>query len=387
MQNRIKIIHVLNTLCIGGIESIVIELCNRLDPQKYEVTLVVLSNNIIDLKIRVAKHVNLILIPLKHRFISLLDTCSLFIHISQITKVFKEVKPDIIHTHIFQYNVMPILIAVRVAAKNASHFHTIHTSGIHYENKSIKDSIKLKIEGWWYNRCKTQIVCIAPLIKEKIDILLECISIPSIVICNGIDIERFSNRNNLPPEDQILRIVYIARLDKGKSHDTLLKAFSILSQKYHNLELVLIGDGQLLNKLEQTVRDLAITNDVKFLGNRQDIPNILSHCNIGAFPSEYEGFSIAMIEMMAMGLPIVCSDLPIFRSIGFDDSNVLFFPSRDFKLLAKQIERFVLDPNLRNEFSFKSLKISKHFSIESMVATYETAYTKVIKQKKIIPDL
>lgn len=378
MSNRIKIIHILNTLDVGGIERIVLELCNRLDIQKYEVTLVILSNNFLDFKHNVAKHINLILVPLKHRSNSSFDTVSLFIHISKIIKIFKDIKPDIIHTHTFQYTVMPILLAIRIAAKKTSHFHTIHTYGIHYENKSIKDSIKLKVEDWWYNRCKTQIICISPIIKEKTDILFKCNSIPSIVICNGIDIERFSNINNLPHVDQILRIVYTARLENGKSHDALLNAFSILTQKHENLELVLIGDGSLLNKLVQLANDLNISNNVKFLGNRPDVPNILSQCDIGVFPSEYEGFGIAMIEMMAMGLPIVCSDLPIFRSIGLDDSNVLFFPPRDFKLLAKQIERFVLEPNLRNEFSIKSLQISKHFSIESMVATYESVYNNVI---------
>jgi len=382
MSNRIKIVHVLNTLDVGGIERIVLELCNRLDIQKYEVTLVVLSNNFLDFKHNVAKHINLILVPLKHRHNSLFDTFSLFIHVSKIIKIFKDIKPDIIHTHTFQYNVMPVLLAVRIAAKNASHFHTIHTSGIHYENKNIKHWIKLKVEDWWYNKCKTQIVCISPTINEQIDTLFKEKKYPAITICNGIDLEKFRSTLNLNQIDKVIRIVYTARLDNGKSHDTLINAFSTLTKKYGNLQLILIGDGLLRSKLELMALDLNVVNEVKFLGNCQNVPKILGQCNIGVFPSEYEGFGIALIEMMAMALPIVCSDLPIFHSIHLNESNVFFFPPRNDNMLALQIEKFIISPELRYEYAQKSLQISKLFSIDTMVSEYEYRYNRIVKKNE-----
>lgn len=380
MNNRkIKIIHIINTLGIGGIERIVIELCNRLDPQKYDVTLVILSNNKLDLKDNVAKHINLILVPLKHKSSSFFDSLSLILHILKITKIFKEVKPDIIHTHTFQYNVMPILLALRIAAKNASHFHTIHTFGIHYENQNINQRIKLKIEDWWYNRCRTQIVCISPIIKKQIDVLFTKKTKPTIIICNGIDLDKFSKISNLNYVDQIIRIAYTARCEYGKSHDTLLKAFSTLNKKYHNIELILIGDGLLRSKLELMAKDLNINDQVKFLGNCENVPMILANCNIGVFPSEFEGFGIALIEMMAMGLPIVCTDLPIFRVLQLNESNVLFFPSRNDNLLAQQIEKFIISEELRCEYTQKSVEYSKQFSIENMVTKYDSIYNKIVE--------
>jgi len=379
MNNKIKIIHVLNSLCVGGIEGIVIELCNRLDPEKYEVTLLVLSNNILDLKKNVAKHINLILLPLKHKSSSLFDTILLIINILKVTKILKGIKPDIIHTHSFQYNVMPILLAIRIAAKNAYHFHTIHTSGIHYENKIINQKIKLRIEDWWYNQCETQIICISPIIKEQINVLFTKKSNHPITICNGIDINKFSYNRDFKCFDNIIRIAYTARLNYGKSHDTLFNAFSLLTKKYQNLELILIGDGLLRSKLELMAKDLKIEYEVKFLGNCKNVPKILENCNIGVFPSEFEGFGIALIEMMAMGLPIICTDIPIFRSIQLDESNVLFFPTRNGKLLAKQIEKFIVSPELRNKFSEKSLQFSKQFSIDSMVMKHETIYNKMLE--------
>lgn len=380
MNNRkIKIIHIINTLGIGGIERIVIELCNHLDPQKYDVTLVVLSNNKSDLKDNVAKHIKLIFVPLKHKFSSFFDTILLILNISQITKIFKELKPDIIHTHTFQYNIMPVLLAIRIAAKDASHFHTIHTFSIHYENKNIKHRIKLKIEDWWYNRCRTQIVCISPIIKQQIDVLFTKKTKPTITICNGIDLDKFSNSSNLKHDSEIIQIAYTARLEHGKSHDTLLNAFATLIKKYHNIRLILIGDGFLRSKLELMAKDLNINNQVKFLGNCQNVPKVLANCNIGVFPSEFEGFGIALIEMMAMGLPIVCTDLPIFRSIQLDESNVLFFPARNDNLLAKQIEKFIVSEVLRYEYAQKSIKYSKQFSIENMLTKYSIIYDKMVE--------
>jgi len=373
-NKRIKIIHIINTLGIGGIERLVIELCNQLDPQKYDVTLVVLSNNKLDLKDNIAKHINLIIVPLKYKSSSFFDSLSLILNILNILKIFKELKPDIIHTHTFQYNIMPILLAIRITAKDASHFHTIHTFGIHYENKNIKHRIKLKIEDWWYNRCRTQIVCISPIIKKQIDVLFTKKTKPTIIICNGIDLDKFSNSSNLKHDSEIIQIAYTARLEHGKSHDTLLNAFSKLIKKYHNISLILIGDGLLRSKLELMAKDLNINNQVKFLGNCENVPMILANCNIGVFPSEFEGFGIALIEMMAMGLPIVCTDLPIFRVLQLNESNVLFFPSRNDNLLAQQIEKFIISEELRCEYTRKSVEYSKQFSIEDMLTKYDSIY-------------
>ena len=78
-----------------------------------------------------------------------------------------------------------------------------------------------------------------------------------------------------------------------------------------------------------------------------------------------------------MGLPMVCTDIPIFHSIVLDKSNMLFFPSRNDKVLAQQIEKLIVSSDLRYEYAQKSLHISKQFSIDSMVMKHENIYKKI----------
>lgn len=135
------------------------------------------------------------------------------------------------------------------------------------------------------------------------------------IIKNGIEIGRFlynedirkEYRKKLDIEDKIV-IGHIGRFQKQKNHEFLIKIFNKLykySNKYH---LLLIGEGELENKIRQMVKKYKIENGVTFLGVRKDVENLYQAMDLFLFPSLFEGLGIVAIEAQTSGLQTIVSD-------------------------------------------------------------------------------
>ncbi|MEZ4864529.1 MAG: glycosyltransferase family 1 protein [Caldilineaceae bacterium] len=136
------------------------------------------------------------------------------------------------------------------------------------------------------------------------------------IIRNAIDLSQYEilpadkkiSRADLElPVDAIL-IGHIGRLDPVKNHHFLLDTFAIVHQQIANAHLVLVGEGQLRNSLEQHATALGIAGAVHFLGARADVHTILHALDGFVMPSSYEGLGLALIEAQAAGIPAIASD-------------------------------------------------------------------------------
>lgn len=137
-----------------------------------------------------------------------------------------------------------------------------------------------------------------------------------IVLQNAIDINFFNFNNqerdfirkkiNVGKETFI--VGNIGRFEKVKNHLFLIEVFNKLLKLKNNAVLVLIGTGSLLPEIQKKVKELNIDKNVKFLGDRSDVPSLLNVMDVFFMPSLYEGLGIVLIEAQANGLPCVASD-------------------------------------------------------------------------------
>lgn len=133
---------------------------------------------------------------------------------------------------------------------------------------------------------------------------------------NGIDMERFNT--NLYDKNKILKslnindnnfiIGHIGRFSEVKNHQFIIRVFREVKNKIPNAHLILVGTGELENKIKADVEQFGLMDCVSFLGNRSDIPELLSVMDVFLFPSHFEGTGIALIEAQAMGLKCVVSE-------------------------------------------------------------------------------
>lgn len=136
-----------------------------------------------------------------------------------------------------------------------------------------------------------------------------------IVVNNAVDCQKFrfnqsirdNIRRNLGLQNHIV-IGHVGRFNEQKNHMFLIEIFEALKKKEKKAKLVLVGEGPLLNQVKEKANKLNISDDVIFLGKRNDVPDLLQAMDIFLLPSLFEGLPVVGVEAQVSGLPIVMSD-------------------------------------------------------------------------------
>lgn len=202
------------------------------------------------------------------------------------------------------------------------------------------------------------------------------------VIRNAVDIREFDANTPRPPTNGTLIVGVIARLIERKRHRDLLDAAARLGREGLRLRLRFIGDGPLRDKLESQAATLGLRDSVEFLGDRNDIAELLRSLDVMVLPSTYEGLPVALIEAMAAGVPVVASAVAGNAEVIEDGRNGLLTAPRDPALLANALKRLALDDELR-------LRLAQHarvdararFRVDRMVDDYERVFSEVISAR------
>lgn len=121
-------------------------------------------------------------------------------------------------------------------------------------------------------------------------------------------VRRAEVRRELGIPDGALTIGHVGRFDYQKNHPFLLRSFAAVRQREPEAVLLLVGDGGDRPAAETLARELHISDSVRFLGIRTDIPDLLQAMDVFALPSHFEGLSVASVEAQAAGLPCLISD-------------------------------------------------------------------------------
>jgi len=206
------------------------------------------------------------------------------------------------------------------------------------------------------------------------------------LIYNGVDTEQFHSaqsrvdtRKKLKIEKDALVIIMVANLIPYKGHRDL---FNALYQVKHSLptgwRLLCVGqdrnDGFQVELISLT-KELGLTENVLLLGSRNDIPDLLLSADIGVLCSHEEGFSNAVLEGMAAGLPMVVTNVGGNAEAILDKETGYVVEPRNPKALAAAIIGLVENPEIRSKFGRKAKqRVEQHFSWGACVKAYETLY-------------
>ncbi|MGH9407805.1 MAG: glycosyltransferase, partial [Terriglobia bacterium] len=205
------------------------------------------------------------------------------------------------------------------------------------------------------------------------------------IIHNGIADGAFAGAAPaLPRDPRIIRIGMIARMnDPVKNYPVFLRAAARLAPKYPQLEFVLAGDGPLRSELEQLALKLGISGRTRFLGERNDVPQVLASMDISVLPSRSESLSNAIMESMAAGVPVVATRVGGNAELVNDGETGFLVPVNDDERLSGALERLVADPTLRSVFAKRAKELaSARFSADAMASQYETLYSSLLACEK-----
>jgi glycosyltransferase involved in cell wall biosynthesis len=198
------------------------------------------------------------------------------------------------------------------------------------------------------------------------------------IVKNGIYKKKsFKSRSEvlslLGLNDNHFYIGVVARLTPIKNHKLLIDAFVLLSSKYPNLRLLIIGGGETENEIK--LYSNLVKDKVYFLGPRDDVFDILQVIDIFVLPSNSEGLSLAIMEAMSAGLPIVATDVGGNRELIQHNYSGILTPPKIPSSLADAIEKLILNRNFRKHLGQNAMvQFNKHFTINKMANSFLNLY-------------
>lgn len=199
------------------------------------------------------------------------------------------------------------------------------------------------------------------------------------VIPNAIDVQKFiyspqlskDLRKELNLENKFV-IGHVGRFDYQKNHDFLLKVFAEVINEREDAHLVLIGKGELEEVIKKQANQLGILDKISFLGESSNVNKLINVFDVGVFPSLFEGFGIAVLEMQVNGLPLVVSDT-VPSEINLTDNIRFLSLDETVKYWCKTI----LDTKGRDNGAVDKI-IAKGYNLSDMVNKLTKTYERIV---------
>ena len=365
-----RILQVITSLDMGGAETLVVNLIPRLQA----------LGNTVDLCVFNGKET-----PLTHRLKKESPQTKIYalghgvynpLYIFKLVKIMK--KYDIIHTH----NSSPqLFVAIASLFSRTKIVSTEHNTS----NRKRNWKWYRPIESWMYGRYK-HVICISKIAEEKLreymggEWLVESSNrYKSITtINNGIDVDAISEavpcKELLGLKENRKSILMVAGFRKQKNQDTIIRALTLLDKEKY--EVWFAGIGERMEEVKQLVLSLGVSERVRFLGLRTDIPNVLRAADVIVMSSHWEGLSLSNVEGMSAHKPFIASEVNGLKEV--TKGYGILFPHEDAKALAEEINRLASDETYYNEIAERCYKRALEFDISKTVNGYNSVYEIVV---------
>ena len=176
------------------------------------------------------------------------------------------------------------------------------------------------------------------------------------------------------------RLLFVGRLAIQKNLTLLLRALNGIS---HQFETTLVGEGELETELKQAVDEMRLEN-VRFHGiaDGAELRDLYRSADVFVLPSEREGMPLVLLEALAMGLPIVATDIPGNRDLVIDGQNGLLVTPEDPESLRQALVHVTANPKTYQYMSETSRRLANKYSWEAVCADFERLYAQAGRDRR-----
>jgi glycosyltransferase involved in cell wall biosynthesis len=303
----------------------------------------------------------------------------------RLVKLVQAWRPDVLHSHMIHANLMARVLRLFVPLPAlVSTIHNIYEGGplrmaAYRLTNGLVDAMTI-VSQTAADRFVTEGIVPKDLLR---------------VIPNGLDIEPYQNvpagarqslRRSLGLEREFVWLA-VGRFQPGKDYPNMVRAFARVRQQHPGATLLLVGRGPLQGETEALARARGLGVDVRFLGVRQDVAELMSAADGYVMSSAWEGMPVVLLEAAAAGLPIVSTDVAGNSEVIGDGEGGFLVPPRDPESLAIAMLRLMdLPESQRRAMGERGReRVRSHFGLGQMVGRWEALYREVMARRGLIP--
>lgn len=356
-----KILHIIDSLGLGGAQTVVKGI---FEAQKDNKDIYLFSLRRKDIETNV-----------EHRNVTVFNSTKKYslTPLFALKKLVEREKIDVLHCHLFRSNITGIILKLFwfPKIKLIVHEHGEIFQGHFFYNISLR-LFKKYINKFIAvsNATKESLVKLVDISEGKIDVLQ-----------NFVDLEKFSRKNitwNIQDERDKLGIKkdefvvgFVGRLDEVKGCEYLIRALIHLKGPF---KVIIIGDGEVRNRLQELAKFLKVSERVLFLGYRKDTVFAYSLFDVLVVPSVTESFGLSVVEAQAMNIPVIISEVPGLNELIIDKESGLFFKSKDSVDLGQKINQLIEDTELMARLSGSAQKNVNNFCLKKYINNLSQIY-------------
>jgi len=293
--------------------------------------------------------------------------------ISKLQKLLRQDPPEIVHTHLYHAGISGRVVARMNGIKSV----IVHQHGPENQRTMFR-SLLDRFTSRWVSCYIASCNAVSEILNSREKIGIEKIH----VVYNGVAIpmpEKPAKPSDWPVTPEKLGIVCVGRLSPEKGQLELLDALAILKNDEQYFHLVYLGDGPMKDSIAKRAQELGLVEKISFAGFRREIGEWLPNFDIFILPSKWEGVSMALLEAMACGLPVVAIAVGGTPEIVVHGSTGFLVSPQDPKEMARAILTLIRDPHLRLRMGMAGYqRIHTQFTIEQNIMQLENIYQSLL---------
>jgi glycosyltransferase involved in cell wall biosynthesis len=371
---RIRVVHCIDNLAIGGTELNAVRTAERLDRSRFDLTVVCLGEAGPLAARFAAAGVSVVPFPIANLY-----GLGAARQGARLARFLSHHRIQIVHSHDMYSNVFATIWA------RASGTPVIIASRRWWRSLPPR---RYRLANKLAFRLAHQVIANSPAVASSLQTEDHVPSTRIAVVPNFVDDDAFTPipaeqraamLRQLGVPDDALTLGIIANLSPVKDHRTLLRAVALLEPRWPRLHVVLVGDGECRTPLESLARELGIERRVHFAGLRPNVPNLHHLFGISVLCSRSEGFPNSIVEAMAAARPVVATDVGgVADAVSHGETGVLVPPANPQRLAAA-IEELLLDPDRRHALGSAGLRRARaRYGARTVLRSLEAVYTRLL---------
>ncbi len=371
MRNgKINMLQLVNGFAIGGGEMKVLELVQRLDKDRYHITVCSVGQGG----------------PLEAEFRKAAPRVEIFEKkfsfdvtlVKKVARLMKEQRIDLVQTTLFYADVIGAYAAALAKVPVVISWEAVTGPFRWYHSWSYQLAMQ-KID---------RVVAVSEDIRQRVIRERNLPPEKVVTIHYGVDLTRFApqdqhlRREEIGVSDDHLVLGTVARFDHPKGHKYLVAAAPAIVQQFPNVRFVLVGDGPLRQQIEQQIEASGVKDHFVLLGFRRDITQLLGLFDLFILPSLSEGLPNAVLEAMACSNPVVATAVNgVVEVVDHGKTGLLVPPADPDRLAAAVIELLSSPARLKQMGQQGRERVAMFFSVEQQISKFEALYQSLYEQK------